>query len=364
MPNISEDSGSFPPVPLIEAGDAVIGGSESSGPNKALNALTDRSAYNKRLIEDIQSNSTNLIIGSDVQAWDEDLDAVAALAGNGLVRRTGNGTAEIVTSWVDPGVAGGRLSLTAGDSFSSGDVIDANRIYYTPHVSATIALRSGNEWKLTPFIESSASIGTLQADTNHDVFLYLNGASLAFELQPWTNDTTRSVALIRQNGVWCKSGDTTRRYVGSIRTGTAGTCTSSEERRHVFNANNRLPHTLRRQPVANSWNAVGTNWRAANGNNSNRVQLICGLRETMADLAIVGIAGTNAKMGISINTVGTANRDFGIGLSDANQSTTIAAIYREVPRLGHSFYQLVEQSQDGTSGFDGENTALSGIWWC
>ena len=364
MPPISENNQIFPSVPLIEVGDLVVGGSESSGPNKALKPLTDRTAYNKAQIDSIVANSTNLIVGTDVQAWDTDLDAISALTGNGLIRRTGTGTVQLVTSWVDPSVAGGRLSLAAGDSFSSGDVIDANRLYYTPHTGASIALRSGNEWVLVPFVESSVSLATLAANTIFDVFIYLNGASLAFELQSWASLTARSVALTKQNGVWCKLGDATRRYVGSIRIGTAGTCTSSQERRYLFNANHRLPHIVRRKPVSSSWNAVGTGWRAADGDNDNRIQILCGLRETMLDLNVLGSASNNAKLGISVNTVAPASQDFGVGVSDATQTTMIGSIYREVPRLGHSFYQMVEQSQDGTSSFDGDNLALSGLWWC
>ncbi len=33
----------------------------------------------------------------------------------------------------------------------------------------------------------------------------------------WTNDTTRATALVRQDGVWSKTGALTRRYLGTVR---------------------------------------------------------------------------------------------------------------------------------------------------
>lgn len=364
MPPISENANIFPAVPLIEIGDLVVGGSESSGPNRALKPLTDRTANNRLRIQSIIDNSTNLIVGSDVQAWDTDLDAVASLTGTGLIRRTGNGTAAVVTSWVDPSVAGGRLSLTAGVSFETADVVDANRIYYTPHTGGAIALRVGSEWQLVPFIESSVSIATLAANTNHDVFVYLNGASLAFELQAWTSDTARSVALVRQDGVWSKTGDLTRRYLGTVRTSDAGKTQNNKERRYLYNATNQLPHIFKKRPGANSWTAIGTNWRASNGDTSNRVQLVCGLAQSLVDLSAYGAAAINAQLGISVNSVGIPDRSFGGGQSHDSQTTTIGGLYKEYPRLGHSFYQLVELSQAGNSIFDGSLISLSGVWWC
>jgi hypothetical protein len=364
MPNFTEVTTGFPAVPQIETTDLVLGGSATSPTNLPLKALVERTAQNKSRIDSIVASSTSLIVGVDVQAFDSDLTAVANLTGTGLIRRTGNGTAALVSHWVDPFIAGGRLSLAAGESTHVADVIDANRVYYTPHNGAALALYTGTEWRLQPFIESSASISTLPANTNYDVFVYLVGNTLTLDLQPWTNDTTRSVAIVRQDGVWCKSGDLPRRYVGSFRTTGAGKTESSATKRFLYNAANQVEHILRRQPGVSSWPAVGTAWRAANGDNNNRVQVLCGLRSNVVDLTATGIGSNNAQLGISINTVGTATFDFGMGLSDGAQTTMIGSFYKEIPRLGLSFYQLVERSQGGTSIFNGSEMAIHGMWRC
>jgi hypothetical protein len=128
MPNFTE-ADAFPSVPIIETGDLVIGGSETSASNRPIDALVDRTRWLRNRVEAIESNTSNLIVGSDVQAWDADLDALAAQTGTGLLRRTGNGTAAVVTTWVDPSIAGGRLSLVTADTFPTTDQIDADRLY-------------------------------------------------------------------------------------------------------------------------------------------------------------------------------------------------------------------------------------------
>jgi hypothetical protein len=363
MPNFTE-ADAFPAVPVIEQADLVIGGSETSASNRPIDALVDRTRWLRNRVEAIESNTSNLIVGSDVQAWDTDLDALAAQTGTGLLRRTGNGTATTVSTWVDPSISGGRLSLVTADTFPTTDQIDADRLYYIPHSSNLIALRSGSEWRLVPFVESSASLAALPANTNHDVFISLNGASLAFEFQAWTSATAQSVALVRQDGVLCKLGDLTRRYMGTIRTTGAGKTESSRAKRFVWNVSNQIEHVLRRRPVPSSWSAVGTAWRAANGDNDNRVQVVCGVRQNLIDLRLIGRASINGELGIAINSAGAPNIEYGIGLSDSNQTTTVASAYIESPRVGHSFYQMVERSQSGNSIFAGDETALSGIWRC
>jgi hypothetical protein len=65
-------------------------------------------------------------IGVDVQAWDADLDAVAGLASNGMIARTGAGTAAARTITAGPGIA-----------VADGDGVAAN-----PTISATMILEN------------------------------------------------------------------------------------------------------------------------------------------------------------------------------------------------------------------------------
>jgi hypothetical protein len=62
-------------------------------------------------------------IGVDVQAWDADLDAVAGLASNGLIARTGAGTAAARTI-----TAGAGIAIANGDGVSGNPTIAATSI--------------------------------------------------------------------------------------------------------------------------------------------------------------------------------------------------------------------------------------------
>jgi hypothetical protein len=61
-----------------------------------------------------------LIVGTDVQAWDADLDALAALAGTGILARTGSGTfsARTITG------TAGNITVTNGDGVAGNPVIN------------------------------------------------------------------------------------------------------------------------------------------------------------------------------------------------------------------------------------------------
>jgi hypothetical protein len=62
-------------------------------------------------------------VGVDVQAWDADLDAVAGIAANGMIARTGSGTAAARTI-----TAGTGISVANGDGVSGNPTIAATSI--------------------------------------------------------------------------------------------------------------------------------------------------------------------------------------------------------------------------------------------
>lgn len=70
-------------------------------------AYADTSAFTRSLLDDPDAatvrSTLGLVIGTNVQAWDADLDAYAALTGTGYVKRTGAGTASTTASvpWAD-----------------------------------------------------------------------------------------------------------------------------------------------------------------------------------------------------------------------------------------------------------------------
>jgi uncharacterized membrane protein len=69
----------------------------------------------------VTPSDLSLVIGTNVQAWDTDLDAYAALATTGLVARTGSGTA--ATRTITAGDA--RLTVTNGDGVAGNPTVTA-----------------------------------------------------------------------------------------------------------------------------------------------------------------------------------------------------------------------------------------------
>src|SRR5207244_3794732 len=76
-------------------------------------------------------------------------------------------------------------------------------------------LSSGGVVSLRNSQEVSLSL-TLTSGKVYDVWVYDNSGVPALEVLAWTNVTTRATGLAYNNGIITKSGDQTRRYVGTI----------------------------------------------------------------------------------------------------------------------------------------------------
>jgi hypothetical protein len=138
-----------------------------------------------------------------------------------------------------------RLTLTTAVPVTTSDVTGATTIYCTPFNGNSIALYDGTNWNLRQSAEFSIALGTLTSGKPYDVFCYDNSGTPTLELLAWTNDTTRATALTRQDGILCKSGALTRRYLGSFYTTSTTTTEDSFVKRYLFNYYNRVEKPLR-----------------------------------------------------------------------------------------------------------------------
>ena len=151
----------------------------------------------------------------------------------------------------------GRLSYSNTDPLGS---ISAGwapfqTIYYTPYRGDFIPLWDGTYWVPRTFSAITITISALLPNRAYDVFIYWDTATSTVQAEtvawnagtaygpatvsPTLYATTRATALVYQNGNLVKSGDATRRYVGSFHTmnNAAGAVTTADQpdKRLLFN---------------------------------------------------------------------------------------------------------------------------------
>jgi hypothetical protein len=256
------------------------------------------------------------------------------------------------------GICDGRLTLTTAVPVTVSDVTAATTLYFTPYKGNRIALFDGTSWKVLTFTEKSLDISALVANTNYDVWAFNNSGSVTLEATAWASDTARATAITLQNGVYVKSGSTTRRYLGTIRiTGTTGQCEDSVTKRFVWNYHHRVPRSFVVVDNTATWVYASTTWRAANNSTSNRIQFVKGLSEdivwaTLQDRADTGGAGNIA--GISFGYDSTTVIDTQGGYSgNASVVNAPSVAYSKVITLGYHYIQALEQATAGSVTFYG-----------
>ena len=275
-------------------------------------------------------------------------------------------------------VCQGRLTLTTATPVTTSDVTSASTIYFTPYKGDKVRLHNGSKWDIYTFTERSLALTSLTSGLNYDVFLYDNSGTLTLELTAWTNDTTRATALTLQNGVYVKSGATTRLYLGTIRTTGTTTTEDSESKRFCWNMYNRVTKPLVVTETTNTWTYTGGAFRAANNSSSNAFEAIQGLAEDRVYVFVQNLfaCGASAAMSVGIGLDSTTTDSSTInngGAVAASNWGQCSAIYDSVPSLGYHKYHWLEDNQAtaATETWYGDNGGsfgmLQGMYgriWC
>ncbi|MBI5613999.1 hypothetical protein HY947_03660 [Candidatus Gottesmanbacteria bacterium] len=295
-----------------------------------------------------------------------------------LAAGTTIGGSAVTAAVVDKTLASGRLTLTSGTPVTTADVTAATTVYYTPYDGDVISLYNGTStWTTLTFNELSLALTNYTANKNYDIFAYNNSGTVALESLVWTDDTTRATAIVQQNGVWVKTGATTRRLLGTIRiTGTTGQTEDSRKNRLVFNVNNRVRRNIG-LTYNSSWYITGstTYWDYFGADNSQFVGIVRGLNEDSVIMQMTSRQRMTAEyvsmyIAVSIDTPGsntTGNVSTGsygsqIG-SDAKGQ--LHANYSGVPGIGYrkiipSFY-ISLHSYYGGSMYVNEGTGENSL---
>jgi hypothetical protein len=255
----------------------------------------------------------------------------------------------------------GRLTLTTATPVTTSDVTAATTLYFTPYLGNTCAIYDGTKWTRFKFSELSIAVPNTTS-TMYDVWLINNSGVLALEVLAWTNDTTRATALTTQDGVYVKTGATTRRYLGSFRTtGVAGQTEDSLAKRFVWNYYNRVIRRMKVVEATGTWTYTTATYRQANAAAANQLDFIVGVAEDLVTARVMaaasnGGAGVNVAVGIALDATNTSDAvTFGPGYTgSAGTVSGHQAVYNSIVAAGRHFLAWTEISQaSGTTTWSG-----------
>jgi hypothetical protein len=146
---------------------------------------TTLSAFGRSLIDDADAaagrSTLGVVIGTDVQGFDADLSAVAALSTNGMISRTGAGTAAVRT-----------ITAGAGITVTNGDGVAGN-----PTIAAAVTSVQGATGAVVVSVPVTSVQGATGAVTVTNIggnAATANNASTASSVA-WTNVSSRPTAL-------------------------------------------------------------------------------------------------------------------------------------------------------------------------
>jgi hypothetical protein len=195
---------------------------------------------------------------------------------------------------IDNGVCEGRLTLDNTAPVTTSDVTGATSVYFMPYNGNRIALFDGTGWRKYQFTTLTLALGTLTSGLPYDVFIYDNAGTLTLELLAWTNGTTRATALVFQDGVYCKTGALTRRYLGTFYTTSTTQTEDSGLNRLLWNMYNRVPRQGYVQSTTGHTYGSATT-RYWNNDSTMKVSAVLGLPDRITQCLSMDVSlGTNA----------------------------------------------------------------------
>lgn len=250
-------------------------------------------------------------------------------------------------------IVGGRLCLATGAPVSlnvSG--ASATTLFYTPYKGNITGLYNGSIWEPIAIPEISIAVPAT-TNTMYDVFVYNNAGTPTLNLTAWTDDTTRSTALVMQDGVYVKTGALTHRWLGCIRTtGISGQTESTNQNRLVYNYYNQIRYPLSVAITDLTWtyNSYST-WRPANAQaTANNIGVVTGAPNEGNNLflnyqILTKSSGANVTVAIGIGADGSSPGNAGIRGFGAVLTATAAvgnAFFSSQITTGYHYYTPYE----------------------
>lgn len=275
-------------------------------------------------------------------------------------------------------VPGGRLSFTAGNPVVDGS---GSTIYYAAYLHDKIMLWNNAGFVAVTIPAAGVSIpltGVTAAGTAYDLYAYVNGKNLAFDVPyAWAN-TTAGANIQYNNGIITKIGDPSRRYMGSFYCQTAGTssdtanggATSVGGKRFLWNMYNRIPKPVWVYDNTASWTYSGT-FRICRGQATpaNSIEVFLGRSEEaiIANFVLVGQAPLNitwyGRIGVDGSGVGPTQSSaaYNFAMASGNVLASAATSWAKQIGVGYHTLNMMEQSSSGTTTFYGAGSGLTAL---
>jgi hypothetical protein len=241
---------------------------------------------------------------------------LAAGTSGQIPRTLGSSADPVYVNYAIAAINGFRLSGSSTLAVPTADISSTSTIYLQPYTSDDIALYDGSLWypRSTAGAAVSLALSGLTSGKVYDVFAYWTGSAVALELSAaWTNDTTRADALTQVNGVWVKSGTTTRRHVGYFYSASTTTTKDTETARHIISRDNPVERVAEARPGYADDNAVNSisfssnqTYKRLNAGTNDTIDFLAPLstRKFNSSLTITATvnAGDQIRAGISIDS--------------------------------------------------------------
>ncbi len=261
------------------------------------------------------------------------------------------------------GTADGRLTTESNVPVSTGDRTSQTVLYYTPYLGNNISLynTTSSAWETINFSQVQIVLSSVIASNNYDVFGYNNNGTLALELSAaWTNSTTRNESLTFLNGVFVKTTNYSRRYLGTIRSSVNTATEDSQAKRFVWNYDNRVQRKLKRLTGSSTpWTYSSPVWRRLNEtvDQTCQIDIVSGVNSSIINLnagALVAMASNSAtiiyiigisKDGLISSPINGAGDRF--ASANASYQNQLSALYTDYTGLGYHNYIPVEYVTNG-----------------
>lgn len=251
-----------------------------------------------------------------------------------------------------------RLSLLTGTPVTAVDVVAATSVYMVPYKGNKISLFNGSAWVVRESAEINIALAGLTVGRPYDVFCYDNIGVPTLELLAWASTTARATPLTTQDGIYVKSGDATRKYLGSFHALSATTTTDSQRQRLLWNYYNRRSRLMKRQETAGTWNYSSDVIRQANANPLNQLEYICGVAEDDVSFSVRSLVqhsvinlSVRQYIGVDSTIAAAAGSLVHDGATTAGGAmiSPNGAAYADYAQLGFHFYTWLESQPNNTA---------------